>query len=135
MEPVDGMVQLPLARSDNKIKKRKSNGVASVLEAINHIPGWLSDAVELNMTRLHDSSASVVPEERITLAVFYRNLGSFLPKHFLQRRRLSDLEYQIHSRLVTVALLNNASKSVGHKASKLQITAHLKHYNTTTVSN
>lgn len=90
VEPVDGMVQLPLARSSNKIKQRKSAGVASTLDVINQIPSWLTDVVELNMTRLHEMShsGSVVPEDHLTLAVFYRNLGSFLPKHFLHRRRL-----------------------------------------------
>jgi len=83
----DTTLQLPLTRSHNKVKNRKSDHVTATLDLINNnVPRWLTDTVELNLSRWHLTTPPSASQD-LVLAVFYRNLGSFLPKHFLHRRR------------------------------------------------
>lgn len=86
IEPEDELVQLPLSRSSAKVKNRKSSQLTATLDMINNnVPRWLTDTVELNLTRWRRSGAA--RQEDLMLAIFYRNLASFLPKHFLLRRQ------------------------------------------------
>ncbi|KAF8789287.1 Adhesion G protein-coupled receptor B3 like protein [Argiope bruennichi] len=93
-------------------------------------PSWLTDSVELdfntwiveNFQELNDSISIAV--------VFYKNFSAFLPERFLAQYGGLDMEYQLHSRIVAVAV-QTGQRIVGARSSRLKVKARLAHLNHT----
>ncbi|XP_035213408.1 cadherin EGF LAG seven-pass G-type receptor 2-like isoform X3 [Stegodyphus dumicola] len=93
-------------------------------------PTWLTDSVELdfntwiveNFQELNDSISIAV--------VFYKNFSAFLPQRFFSRQAGLDMEYQLHSRLVAVAM-QTGQRRLGSRSSRLKVKARLAHLNHT----
>ncbi|RWS25162.1 uncharacterized protein B4U80_08925 [Leptotrombidium deliense] len=111
-------------QSKHKLEKEQIN-------AIDKLPVWLTDKVsvtfdsapfkaDLNLSKTQTYVADCV------ITVFYKNLALFLPKRFLVRREASETSFQLHSRLLTVALFYNQfiSNIYGPK-----VTLFLNHHN------
>ncbi|GFU04828.1 GPS domain-containing protein [Trichonephila clavipes] len=78
--------------------------------------------------------------DSISIAVvFYKNFSAFLPERFLAQygygygsilHRGLDMEYQLHSRIVAVAV-QTGQRVVGARSSRLKVKARLAHLNHT----
>lgn len=94
------------------------------------LPAWMTDSIELNFNTwlfqdLHHFNNSIN-----IAVVFYKNLSAFLPERFLNRQGGQDIEYQLHSRLISVAI-QIGEHIIGTKATNLKIIARLAHLNHT----
>lgn len=90
----DELLRLPLTKSLNGVKQRKTKANALQMEIISKLPVWLTDSVQLNLTTWtpypHLNTSGYNPgykQPSSIIAVFYRNLATFMPTHFLRRRQ------------------------------------------------
>ncbi|XP_023222070.1 uncharacterized protein LOC111623639 [Centruroides sculpturatus] len=94
------------------------------------LPAWMTDSIELNFnTWLLQDFYHINTSINIAV-VFYKNFSAFLPERFLNRHGSQDMEYQLHSRLISVAI-QTGEHMLGTKSLSLKIIARLAHLNHT----
>ncbi|XP_015925435.1 uncharacterized protein [Parasteatoda tepidariorum] len=93
-------------------------------------PTWLTDSVELDFNTWIAENFQDLNDSISMAVVFYKNFSAFLPQRFLAQYGGLDMEYQLHSRIVAVAM-QTGQRRVGSRASRLKVKARLAHLNHT----
>jgi hypothetical protein len=89
IESDDDIIRLPIVKSRNFMKKKKTRGNDQIIEQLSDLPHWLTDSVQLNISdlKIHNKNSSNGFHHSISIiAVFYKNLAIFMPQRFLERR-------------------------------------------------
>ncbi|KAG8181872.1 hypothetical protein JTE90_007197 [Oedothorax gibbosus] len=91
-------------------------------------PAWLTDSVELDFNTWVFENLQEVNDSISIAVVFYKNFTAFLPERFLTHYGGLDMEYQLHSRIVAVAVQTGQRNVGGSKSpTKLKVKARLAH--------
>ncbi|XP_067141249.1 LOW QUALITY PROTEIN: uncharacterized protein [Centruroides vittatus] len=94
------------------------------------LPAWMTDSIELNFNTWLLQDIYHINTSINIAVVFYKNFSAFLPERFLNRHGSQDMEYQLHSRLISVAI-QTGEHMLGTKSLSLKIIARLAHLNHT----